>query len=527
MAPAMFLWQTLAAMLVTSAPFAMAFTCEGGSLCAAPSPLTRATTFVQVTSELAKSKEQLLQSRATQVKGLAGEQQGALVTARLAHQFLQTPANIAEALRKGLEGIQFAIRPLQAQPSDVVGGISKLGSTLLDCMVLIITEEGKSNWGDYDKFQKEWTEKFNGLAASVDDIKLDLNEFVATGKVKHLTSGLSQILSQASDISLDLVPGDLGKTISRYLDSLNKAFVSVGEAIRQFEDGDTLSSLETVYFGLRNATDSLMPELVENNAMYNSIVNTLDGIVGGISKDVLEYKRRIAESSACWKVSRSRERRMPKICPDGFNWDGERHCWPKEDSKCWQPAAECVPTFIFRGDTYSNCTRKNHKQPWCSHNAKYKWGKWSNCEEVACSESLLSLSAGSVDRSTSGKQQKGTIPARCDDSDDSKYSEKTGGWCYADCSTGFEAFGAKCWTQCEGSTFPAESSLICGRDPGVLASTLMELLTVTLHSAFRAVTVISKMQAVGVDAENLGSTIQILIDAGKPFALPRCPSINA
>merc|ERR1712157_691916 len=149
------------------------------------------------------------------------------------------------------------------------------------------TEEGKNSWADYNKFQEAWIKAFQDLTATVDGIKQDLDSFGATGKVEHLISALSQILSRASDLVLNSVPGELAKDMSRYLDSLNAAFASLGEAIRQFEDGDTLGGVEAVYFGLRNATESLLPLSVTDNAVCSTIVGTLDGIVGDLSKDIL------------------------------------------------------------------------------------------------------------------------------------------------------------------------------------------------------------------------------------------------
>mmetsp|Transcript_24175 Transcript_24175/g.50256 ORF Transcript_24175/g.50256 Transcript_24175/m.50256 type:complete len:515 (+) Transcript_24175:22-1566(+) len=482
--------------------------------------VTQGSNLMQVNSDVVKSTSELLQSRALATKSqhLMGSERAAL----LARQFREEPPNIAQALRRGLEGIQASIRLFQQDPPDVAGGISSLGDTLLDSVGLVITEEGQESWPDWERFRDAWTQTFQDFTTTLTAVRQNLESFAASGETEHLIAALSQILSQASDTALDRMPGDLATEVSSYLEALNRAFASVGEAIREFDAGDTLGGIEEIYFGLRNATQGLIPSSIRTDATYSTIVGLLDNIVGGISQDIHEYRRRISESTTCWKVSQSRSRRLPRHCPAGFHWDGERHCWPQQEATCWEMAPDCVPSFTYRGDRYHNCTGVNHAKHWCSHNEEYRWRQWSNCQEVPCSPSLLSRS---LDKATVDKRPRGTIPARCDDSDDSEFAEKSGGWCYADCPLGYEAFGARCWTECGGER-PADSRLMCGRDPGVLASTITEMVVVTARSAFSLATAITSMQAVGVNADNLGSTIQTFIDMGQPFALPTCPTVG-
>lgn len=83
---------------------------------------------------------------------------------------------------------------------------------------------------------------------------------------------------------------------------------------------------------------------------------------------------------------------------------------------------------------------------------------------------------------------------------------------------------SRCESRCWGR-FPADGGagfLACGRDPGVLATAMVEMVTVLLNGAFRLVDHISAMIERGVDAERLSGTIQTFIDMGKPFAHPLC-----
>jgi len=119
----------------------------------------------------------------------------------------------------------------------------------------------------------------------------------------------------------------------------------------------------------------------------------------------------------------------------------------------------------------------------------------------------------------------GAIPARCDTS--SRYAEKHGQFCYSTCGNGFEPKGSsRCISKCEGK-FPAETPGMCGRDPGLVAKAIMEMVTVVMNSAFKLSENIIRMKEHGVDANSLSSTIQVFIDLGKPFANPICPVPNA
>ncbi|CAE7945557.1 unnamed protein product, partial [Symbiodinium sp. KB8] len=129
------------------------------------------------------------------------------------------------------------------------------------------------------------------------------------------------------------------------------AFAAVGEALAEFRDGDTLGGLQALYYGLRNASQGLWSTDEDKDAALASLVAGLDGIIGGLSEDVLDYQRRLAESKSCWKVSLARERYLPSICSEGYEYDGERHCWPEEDVMSAQTFSAGIPNGTdSRGD---------------------------------------------------------------------------------------------------------------------------------------------------------------------------------
>eukprot|EP00439_Symbiodinium_sp_Y106_P085687 s112_g29.t1 len=215
------------------------------------------------------------------------------------------------------QGIWSAVDHFKASPPNVTGGITVLGSTLLQSLNLILTEEGRASWPDYAKFRDFWTKAFEDFDSNFQGIRTDLASFAEEGNVTSLISAVSQVLVQASDMVVDMVPGPLAGTISRALDAVNKAFAAVGEALAEFRDGDTLGGLQALYYGLRNASQGLWSSDDDKDAAFASLVAGLDGIVGGLSEDVLDYQRRLAEGKSCWKVSLARERYLPSICSEG------------------------------------------------------------------------------------------------------------------------------------------------------------------------------------------------------------------
>jgi hypothetical protein len=139
---------------------------------------------------------------------------------------------------------------------------------------------------------------------------------------------------------------------------------------------------------------------------------------------------------------------------------------------------------------------------------------------------MREIEGGDLDKSMQLKggdeRPRGAIPARCDRT--SRFSEKHGHMCFSACGDGFEpkSGSMKCISTCEGN-FSSETPAMCGRDPGIIAKTIIEMVTVVMNSAFQLSENIIKMKERGIDARSLSSTIQVFIDMGKPFANPICP----
>merc|ERR1711971_217617 len=140
-----------------------------------------------------------------------------------------------------------------------------------------------------------------------------------------------------------------------------------------------------------------------------------DDVVSMLTNTVLDYERRILEANVCWRSEHSRIRQRPRVCEDGYRWDGQQSC-TKLSSLLSQTSSR---------STYLDMT----------------------------------LSA-------KGGGEAGAPPAHCDEA--SEFNEKYNHWCYGLCEPGFHTKdNTKCITTCAGS-FPSESGYLCGRDPAVL-----------------------------------------------------------
>jgi hypothetical protein len=428
----------------------------------------------------------------------------------------QSPSALGAALSSGVEAIQSATLLFQQRPPEIAGGISKLGLALLDNIDAILTPAGKASWLGYDDFTRFWKKTFQDLPTTSNNITASLQIFSSTGKPGHLVEAVSGILDRAVGVVSNSAPQLLGREITTYLRSLKDTVGSLGEAIVDFENGDTVGGIEDLYFGLRRATEPLLPAELKNDDTYNTIIGTADSVIGGLSKNVLDYRQRILQSEVCWKVSVWRDRSRPAVCSEGYFWDGESHCLPVTES-CWQPAQSCVTGFfVYRGHAYENCTSTSHKQPWCSHEKEYK-GEWSNCVPVTCEPWMTAVSKP-LESSIWGKKPEGTLPAHCNPDG---HPDKIDDWCFATCKHGYHSSGHKCWTSCEGK-FPADDDVMCGRDPSVIAIAKAEMIATVARSAITVGLAITQMVTSGINADTLSSTIQAFVDLGKPFARPQC-----
>jgi len=438
----------------------------------------------------------------------------------------ESPPNVGLALSKGIEAIQAGVVLFEKDPPEIEHGISKMGTSLLESLDAVLSPEGKAAWKNYDSFAKSWKKLFEQLPTTVGTVAQNVQTFSSTGQTSHLVKAIHEILDQGSQVVYGSAPNQVGKEIAKYLGSLKETVGSLGEALSGFEKGDIATGISDLYFGLRRATDPLLPDHVKSHDAYDLVVGTTDSVIGSLSRHVLEYRQRLLEKSVCWKQAAGRDRTRPSVCPaENYEWDDESHCWPSSED-CWMPHEKCVTSFTMDGFTFENCTTyKSDHQPWCSHNADYnfwnQWG-WDKCIKVPCGPAMTPLTT-TLEGGIFGKKPEGSIPAEC--AVNSEYPEKIDDWCFARCQDGFVSDGSdhKCWTGCDGH-FPADDGgLMCGRNPMALQIVHQEMIATSIRSALSiAVSIGSMFGGQGVNSGALGNTINSFVDLGKPFARPLC-----
>merc|ERR1712232_573419 len=80
------------------------------------------------------------------------------------------------------------------------------------------------------------------------------------------------------------------------------------------------------YWGVKGLAGALMPAEEEEQGAYALLSGTLDPILGDLSRNVLDYERRLREANVCWRVKKGRGSTLPDFCPPNYNWDASSAC---------------------------------------------------------------------------------------------------------------------------------------------------------------------------------------------------------
>jgi hypothetical protein len=387
------------------------------------------------------------------------------------------PTEVAKAIQCGLQAIIQSTSHFMAEPPRIADGIGELGTELLQCISQLLTEEQKRD-PNFSRFDSAWTSTFEGIPDASKEIEEDIKLYSATGDPPPLIRAIGNIIATAGSAVTGFLPMETSTEVEKYLGTVVETLEIMSLSWDDFAEGRTAEGIEDIYNGLKEIFEGFAPQDWKDNAIYDTLIGSLDTILGQLSKHVLEYERRILESKVCWRAEKNRERLIADVCPDGYISGGDSYCYP----------------MVLLG----------------RESASVKNGHLD----------------GSVQEKDAGNYQNGppsrsAIPARCDS--DSSFSEKHGHFCYTTCGGGFQPKSQfKCISACEGN-FSAETPAMCGRDPGIVAKAILEMVTTTLNSGFVLADNIIRMTQNGVNGEVLSATIQVFIDMGKPFANPICP----
>lgn len=488
-------------------------------------------------------KEQLLIQRHV-VEHTADHRKQQLLDSVAADQvrmFSRDARNVAGALQKGFLAIKTSTEQFTATPPRVLQGFADLGKMLLVCVEMLLPSILKQS-DKFQRFRNAWQNAFETIPDAIESIKSDIKLFIENGDGQFLVRAIASVFSDVGGVVVDFLPPKTAVEVNKYLDAIADTFDAMGSSWGDFADGKAVDGVESLYWGLRSVTDALVPDDVKNNEAYDTIVQTLDVVLGSLSKTVLEYERRIMEASVCWRVEEKRDKERPTICPDNYVWDGASECYPTSETSTTTASADVRDDYEhfkkgscrgrhgfdnpgdyrvagFKG-TLEKCLQMCSDKPLCRA-AEYKTDEHCELWEIEPTTTwFLSFRKACYkhkQRALTGRP----VPARCE----ADFPDKHGHYCYASCPAGSqtkEKAPQKCISACTGK-FPAEAKLMCGRNSGMLAKATLEMVTVVLNSAFSLADNIKKMKEHGVKGELLSGTIQTFIDMGRPFANPTCP----
>jgi len=410
--------------------------------------------MVQVKQDVEKVSSELFQ-RAT--AGHSSEAQATVTkTVAQVQSFLAEPQNIASALSVGVAAVQKALPLFTASPPQIMEGFMEFGSGLFDAVAMMVTEETRSS-DKFAAFREAWDETAQTLPGVVEGFERGVTAYREDGDVVALMEVWSTALDRFGSAVTTYLPGELGQGIAKLLTAVEDALEGFDDAMQAFAEGSTATAIESMYSGIRSASDALLPEDAKNETAYVAIVGALDAVFTNLSSTVMEYQQSLLSSKVCWKDFARRERKRPSVCPANYHWDGEH---------------------------------------WC-----YRGG------------------AALLEGAVAGKRPRGAVPSRCEE--DGEFHEKRGSWCHKDCPSGLEPAGARCKSSCMG-VYPIDSPLMCGKSRGTVAAAIAEMATRTLKAGLTAASIINDS---GV--EGLGGTVTVLVEAGKGFAHPKCPMVEA
>jgi len=270
---------------------------------------------------LLQAHTSLLASKST----VLSKSQGAAVAMRM-KAYNQNPSSFASGIQCGIQAILSSTMAFSVEPPRIADGIMTLGEDLFKCIEMMMPPEQQN--GYYGDFKSSWTNAFVTITDAAASIEADLELYAHNGHTPVLIRAISTIIGESGIVVSSFLPTDLREEVMKYLRAVVETLDAMGSSWDEFSKGNTVEGIEAIYWGLRGVTDSVMPDELRNDEVYNTIIGTLDFVLGNLSHHVLEYERLIMESSVCWRTEKMRGRERPPVCPENYVTDGAGMCYP-------------------------------------------------------------------------------------------------------------------------------------------------------------------------------------------------------
>merc|ERR1719188_940460 len=104
---------------------------------------------------------------------------------------------------------------------------------------------------------------FERLPATTASVREDITAFSETGDAQKLVSAVQTILVEVTTVATTLLPQQMGEQLATFLGSVSDAFGGIGAGLVAFSTGDMPAAVESIYNGLREATNDLVPESLQ------------------------------------------------------------------------------------------------------------------------------------------------------------------------------------------------------------------------------------------------------------------------
>jgi hypothetical protein len=421
--------------------------------------------------------------------------------AHLIRKAFTDPVKISKMLSKALESALGAVMKFTAKPPLIHEGISRLGIDLLDAFDPLLAESENLDQKAYNEFKEKWKTYFDALPDTLANIETNIRAFTDDGNAISLIEAIEEIMESASDACTMVLPAATRKEVEKFMNAVIGVVDAIGNSWKEFQDGKVDEATQSLYFSLRKVIDALIPEDVRNNTvhLYNTVTGTIDGVMGKITSTTFNYRKRLLESSICYRSNMPRSHTDAKFCDPGYT------LIPPEPG--------------------------SHKRGCTPGGGLLQVNETLNVDKEMLDRVATSKGEQKVDGATAKKDfHEGARFARCDDASD--FPEYHGHRCYGKCEPGWQPHKKNCRKSC-GDEFPAESDAVCGKSDPQIVQWIVQLVMTTAMSIFQVISniagVVKNVVDKGVystdDVPNVVATFGALTDMGLNFVNPLCANV--
>lgn len=410
-----------------------------------------------------------LQQRANRRASLTLSRQSDAAFAQRLRQRRHSTTELADSLTQGLQGVMEAVQHFVRE--EYTEGVSKLGAALL--LAIAGPVSNLYNSAEWTTFQREWLDEFEQLPQTVDTFTEKSQAYHSTGSPHDLLMLLETIFEFVNTALLGNIPAQ-SQTLAEVMaitESIEALVESLGHGWEGFEDGNVEEQFLVMFTGMRTALDIALPEEIQNDENYRSIMTVLDNVMAPLTEHIQDYRRSIAESNVCWKQYASRDWTLPHVCTKAdYTYVPGTHYCLKDDTALVQ---------------------------------------------ISNKEMETGLQAKKIPEHG--------FPASCDRHGD--YPFQLGRYCYLrECLDGMipTPQQTRCMSNCQ-QEFPVPGQGMCGKSAGDVEQAIANMITAVVTTVIDvAVTAHQLTQGRAINSDTIFRTMESFVEMGKPFAKPQC-----